>query len=254
MTAANYAAAADASGRFPSSGYYDESYPPSLWAPPPPPTATGAAAGTPGTWTPQGANVPADRAALATVTATPATLWTVGQYVVTFDLAESHWNGTAWAANRAPAPPATGATAGTPGTYTPAGSAQPANGAAIAALTASPQATWTQGQYVAAVNADERFWGGTVASGGAGWLTGRAPGVATGAAAGNPGTFTPPGSVKPLTSEMSTVTASPATAWTTGQHVITRDGDDVYWDGAAWVAGVPADVIQTRSAKRKPTT
>ena len=45
---------------------------------------------------------------------------------------------------------ATGATAGSPGTWTPSGSTPPANaaGATSAAITASPAAAWTTGQYV----------------------------------------------------------------------------------------------------------
>lgn len=71
---------------------------------PAPITATGAIAGTPGTWTPTGATVPADLTALqAGIVANPATLWTVGQYVVTFDLQEAFWDGAAWMAGRAPA-------------------------------------------------------------------------------------------------------------------------------------------------------
>ena len=66
------------------------------------PAATGATAGTPGTFTPVGAKVPADRAALAGVTASPATAWTGLSYVVTADTQESYWNGTAWVAGRSP--------------------------------------------------------------------------------------------------------------------------------------------------------
>lgn len=58
--------------------------------------ATGADAGEPGTFTPSGATAPADLAALSTVTANPATAWTVGQYVVLGDSSNAYWNGTAW--------------------------------------------------------------------------------------------------------------------------------------------------------------
>lgn len=64
-------------------------------------TATGATAGTPGFYTPSGANVPANLAALGSVTASPATAWTTGQYVITADLTANHWTGTAWAAGKA---------------------------------------------------------------------------------------------------------------------------------------------------------
>jgi hypothetical protein len=64
-------------------------------------TATGATAGMPGFYTPAGAIVPANLAALAAVTAAPATAWTTGQYVLTADLIGAHWSGAAWAAGKA---------------------------------------------------------------------------------------------------------------------------------------------------------
>lgn len=72
---------------------------------PAPVAATGATAGTPGTFTPAGATVPATRAAMvaAGVIASPATKWTVGQYVATADAQHSYWSGTAWASGDAPA-------------------------------------------------------------------------------------------------------------------------------------------------------
>lgn len=64
---------------------------------PTPSVATGATAGIPGSWTPAGSTAPADLAACASVTASPATAWTTGQYVVTGDNAHVHWGGSAWA-------------------------------------------------------------------------------------------------------------------------------------------------------------
>jgi hypothetical protein len=64
-------------------------------------TATGATAGTPGTFTPPGATVPANLAALTGVTASPATAWTTGQNVVLGDAVTAHWDGVAWAAGAA---------------------------------------------------------------------------------------------------------------------------------------------------------
>ena len=62
---------------------------------------------------------------------------------------------------------------------------------------------------------------------------------ATGATAGSPGTYTPANSYGPEDlAGLATVTASPATAWTTGQFITLRDGSTAHWDGAAWVAGV----------------
>lgn len=66
--------------------------------------------------------------------------------------------------------------------------------------------------------------------------------LATGATAGTPGTFTPSGSAAPasfagLTGAAPPIVASPATAWTTGQHVLLGDASKAYWNGSAWTAG-----------------
>ena len=61
-------------------------------------TATGATAGAPGYFTPTGATTPANLAALSGITASPATAWTTGQYVVTADLLAANWTGSAWVA------------------------------------------------------------------------------------------------------------------------------------------------------------
>jgi len=68
--------------------------------------ATGATAGTPGTWTPTGATAPANAAAAtgAGIVATPATAWTTGQYMQGSTAGtggEMHWSGTAWATGKA---------------------------------------------------------------------------------------------------------------------------------------------------------
>lgn len=63
--------------------------------------------------------------------------------------------------------------------------------------------------------------------------------VATGATAGIPGAFTPAGATPPANlAAMTGIIASPATAWTTGQHVEMGSGSDCYWNGTAWVAGI----------------
>lgn len=64
---------------------------------------------------------------------------------------------------------------------------------------------------------------------------------ATGATAGSPGTLTPANSYAPadfadLTANP--ITASPLTAWTTGQYIVLRDGSYAHWDSTDWVAGV----------------
>jgi hypothetical protein len=63
-------------------------------------TATGAVAGAPGYYTPSGATVPANLAALAGITASPAAAWSTGQYVITADLLANSWTGTAWQAGK----------------------------------------------------------------------------------------------------------------------------------------------------------
>jgi hypothetical protein len=73
-----------------------------------------------------------------------------------------------------------------------------------------------------------------------------APGAATGATSGTPGTWTPSGATPPadVTSLIggipNTVVAAPTTAWTTGQYVQTATagtGGRAYWNGSAWTAG-----------------
>ena len=72
--------------------------------------ATGATMGTPGTWTPTGANPPNDPDELIAgdpvpVVASPATVWTAGTYVQTQKTGttgRAHWNGTAWVAGAKP--------------------------------------------------------------------------------------------------------------------------------------------------------
>jgi hypothetical protein len=68
--------------------------------------ATGATAGTPGTWTPSGATPPATWgvANSNSVTASPTTAWTTGQYMqgsTASTPGEMYWNGTAWALGKA---------------------------------------------------------------------------------------------------------------------------------------------------------
>jgi len=69
--------------------------------------ATGATAGTPGTWTPGGSNPPGDVASLQSsgIVASPTTAWTTGQYVQTITIGPSgqaHWDGSAWVTGTAP--------------------------------------------------------------------------------------------------------------------------------------------------------
>lgn len=62
---------------------------------------------------------------------------------------------------------------------------------------------------------------------------------ATSAVAGIPGTYLPANSYgRANFAAMTGLTASPTSAWTTGQRVIMRDGNPTYWNGTAWVAGI----------------
>ncbi len=55
----------------------------------------------------------------------------------------------------------------------------------------------------------------------------------------SPGTFTPAGAMAPANlAGMTGITASPNTAWTTGQYVTLGDGTTAHWNGTTWVAGV----------------
>lgn len=88
-------------------GYFDQSYPPSIYEPPAPPVipATGATAGIPGTWTPPGSTPPADLAGATGIVATPPTPWTSGQYVQTQTAGAAGritWTGSAWVGGAAP--------------------------------------------------------------------------------------------------------------------------------------------------------
>jgi hypothetical protein len=63
--------------------------------------ATGATAGSPGSWTPAGALPAASVAACTGLTASPTTAWTAAQYVQTETpghAGRAVWDGTAWVA------------------------------------------------------------------------------------------------------------------------------------------------------------
>ncbi|MFH8414357.1 phage tail tube protein [Streptomyces collinus] len=63
--------------------------------------ATGATAGSPGSFTPEGAVVPANLAAMAEVIATPTSAWTTGQHVILGDDSHAFWDGDSWASGNA---------------------------------------------------------------------------------------------------------------------------------------------------------
>ncbi|WKU46743.1 hypothetical protein Q3V23_23255 [Streptomyces sp. VNUA116] len=63
--------------------------------------ATGASAGSPGSFTPAGSVTPATLAELSNVIATPSAGWTSGKHVVLGDGSTAYWSGTAWASGKA---------------------------------------------------------------------------------------------------------------------------------------------------------
>jgi hypothetical protein len=77
-------------------------------------------------------------------------------------------------------------------------------------------------------------------------------GAATGAVAGTPGHFTPAGSAPPANlaamSGPPAITASPTTAWTTGEYVVLADGTNANWTGTNWVAGIHAFAAESEMA------
>jgi hypothetical protein len=65
------------------------------------------------------------------------------------------------------------------------------------------------------------------------------PVTATGATSGAPGSFTPAGASIPASlAAMTGITASPVTAWVTGNYVNLGDASKAHWSGTAWVAGM----------------
>lgn len=61
---------------------------------------------------------------------------------------------------------------------------------------------------------------------------------ATSAVAGIPGTYLPANSYgRANLTAMTGLTASPTTAWTTGQYVTMLDGNKAHWTSSAWAAG-----------------
>lgn len=61
---------------------------------------------------------------------------------------------------------------------------------------------------------------------------------ATGATAGTPGSWTPAGATPcAVFTQMDTITASPVTAWATGEYVVLGDASEAYWGGTAWTSG-----------------
>ena len=80
--------------------YWDGSYPPSVLHPPEPPT--GATAGTPGAWTPDGSVTPSTLAEANALGLSLGAAWTAGQYVLLANgTTHIHWGGSAFVAGNA---------------------------------------------------------------------------------------------------------------------------------------------------------
>jgi hypothetical protein len=89
------------------------------------------------------------------------------------------------------------------------------------------------------------------------WTPPAPPPLATGATAGIPGTWTPPGSTVPASVaalQASSITALPVMLWTVGQYVQTLmvgAPGRAYWNGTAWVGGA-APVAQEPPEEPEP--
>jgi hypothetical protein len=132
--------------------------------------------------------------------------------------------------------PVVSITAGAPATYSPVDATRPANLGALTDLGAlGNTSSWTTGQYVVLADSSEAHWDGNS------WEYGRKPGTvitATSATAGDPGHYLPTGAANPANlAALSSVTAVPTTAWTTGQFVNLADASKSHWTGSAWAAG-----------------
>jgi len=132
--------------------------------------------------------------------------------------------------------PVTAITAGSPATYSPVDATRPADLGALTDLGALGNTTaWATGQYVVLADSSEAYWDSNS------WEYGRKPGTtitATSAVAGDPGHYLPSGAANPANlAGLSSVTASPTTAWTAGQFVNVGDGTKAHYTGSAWAAG-----------------
>lgn len=92
-----------------TASYYDESYPPSLWAPEVPEgegtsnAPTGVNQGTPGEFLPPGSDVPANITALRALGPLgQSSKWGWGMYVILGNSSHAYWSGSGWVAGEAP--------------------------------------------------------------------------------------------------------------------------------------------------------
>lgn len=81
--------------------------------------------------------------------------------------------------------------------------------------------------------------------------------AATGATAGDPGTWTPAGTNRPddlAALQASGIVATPNTLWEFGDHVVLEDGSKAYWDGDSWEAGESPNIPSTGATAGIPGT
>jgi hypothetical protein len=171
--------------------------------------------------------------------------WAPGSYIGLADLSLAYWDGEAWQAGKAPALPARArlASGGMPGPWLPRGVPAPANEADLRANPPIRSANfpWSEGTWVETADGAKWHWDGAT------WVAGEIPTTvaATGATAGSPGSWTPPG---PLTRPPTNRNAAnfihlTDAAWTTGQYIVCGDNSQLYWDGSAWQEGVAPDPL-----------
>lgn len=190
----------------------------------------GVVPGTPGYFTPPGATVPANLAALQALGALgETTAWAPGEFVWLADGSRAYWTGSAWAKGALGDP--TGVTEGLPGAFTPGGSVVPLNIAVLKTLgPLGESSAWRVGQWVELQDTSDAWWNGTE------WLLGRAPTEGT---AGTPGTYDPAStfvSAEQLNAEG--VLAVPSTPWDEGLYVpLTGSEAQAHWTGHHWEPG-----------------
>jgi hypothetical protein len=77
---------------------------------------------------------------------------------------------------------------------------------------------------------------------------------ATSATSGKPGTWAPADSYAPANlADATGVTATPNTAWTSGEYVVLGDNSRAHWNGTAWAAGEAGTLVRSASAQDKDT-
>jgi hypothetical protein len=188
--------------------------------------------GIPAQFTPPGATVPKNLAALQALGALgETTAWTSGQFVWLADGSRAYWNGTAWVKGGVNDP--TGVTEGVPGAFTPPTCFIPLDLKVLRSIGALGETTaWRIGQYVNLQNLTRAWWTGTE------WIAGVAPTEAT---AGTPGTYNPagpPGFASADALNIGGVIPVPTTPWDAGQYVpVTGAETAAHWRGDQWVPG-----------------